>query len=87
MSTRKRLDGPIHARIKRLRERLGLSLTEFAKRVGVHVSVACHWENGRTRPDLSRVPLIASVLKVSPLQLVRGEKAWAVYQQALEAAA
>lgn len=66
---------------------IGMSLTEFADKVGVHVSVACHWENGRSRPDLSRIPKIAEVLQVTPLQLVRGEKTWAVYQQALEAAA
>ncbi len=64
-----------------------MSLTDFAAAVGVGVDVACHWEKGRNRPDLSRIPTIAAVLGVTPLQLVRGEKAWAVYQQALEAAA
>lgn len=81
------MTGPIHGRLKRMRETRGLNLTEFANQVGVHISVACHWENGRSRPDLSRLPRIAQVLDVPLLQLVRGEKAWAVYQQALEAAA
>lgn len=67
--------------------RAGLNLTEFAERVDVHISVASHWENGRSRPDLSRLAKIADVLGVTQLQLVRGEKAWTVYQQALEAAA
>lgn len=88
MSTpRKRLTGPVHGRIRRLRERAGLTLTEFADQCDVHISVACHWENGRSRPDLSRIPKIAQVLGVSELELVRGEKAWAPYERALRTAA
>lgn len=60
---------------------------ELAERVGVDKTAVCHWETGLSRPDLSRVPAIAEALDVPVLDLVRGEKAWAVYQQALEAAA
>ena len=86
-SPRKRLNGPIHGRLRKLVDKNGLSLTEFADKVGVHISVASHWVNGRARPDLSRLPKIARVLDVSVLDLVRGERAWSMYQQALEAAA
>ena len=61
-----------------------MSLTAFAKKVDVHISVASHWENARSRPDMSRLPRIASVLGVSELMLVRGEPAWRPYERALK---
>lgn len=87
MAERKRLSGPIHGRIRALREGKGLSLTEFAEAVGVHISVASHWENQRSRPDLSRIQRIAKVLGVTELQLVSGEKAWKPYERLLRRAA
>jgi transcriptional regulator with XRE-family HTH domain len=84
VTPRKRLTGPIHDRLRQLIDDAGLNLTEFADKVGVHISVASHWVNGRSRPGLERLPKIARVLGVTELQLVRNEPAWAPYERLLK---
>jgi DNA-binding transcriptional regulator YiaG len=37
--------------VKRIRERLGLSQTEFSIRFGLELDTVQNWEQGRTRPD------------------------------------
>lgn len=37
-------------RIRELRERLGLTPTEFAAKVGVSASTICNWESGSRHP-------------------------------------
>ncbi len=51
-------------------EATGLSLTEFAKRVGVRVETAHGWINGNHGVRLSRLPRIAKILKTTVAKLV-----------------
>jgi DNA-binding transcriptional regulator YiaG len=37
--------------VKRIRERLGLSQSEFSIRFGLELDTVQNWEQGRTRPD------------------------------------
>jgi len=37
--------------VRALRQRMGLSQTEFASRFGFHSATLKNWEQGRTRPD------------------------------------
>jgi DNA-binding transcriptional regulator YiaG len=37
--------------VRRIRERLGLSQTEFSIRFGLELDTIQNWEQGRTRPD------------------------------------
>jgi transcriptional regulator with XRE-family HTH domain len=71
--TRAKLDGPIHDRIASLRDKAGLSQLELAELVGVDKSAVSHWENKFSRPDLSRLSLVARALGVTVAELIRGE--------------
>lgn len=84
---RKRLRGPIHARIENLRERAGLTQLDLADATGVHATAVSHWENGFSRPDISRLPAVALALGVSVSELIAGEKAFAALGQMLGAKA
>lgn len=86
-TTRKRLTGPIHERLRKLIDEAGLTETEFATKIGAKIWNVSHWVNGWGRPELSRLPKIAKVLKVTELELVRGEEAWAPYERLLRRAA
>ena len=88
MSTeRKRLTGPVHGRIRQLRKARGLKLIDFAAKVGCHVSLASHWEQGWSRPAPKSLAKIAKVLRVTELELVRGEDAYKPYERLLKRAA
>ena len=62
---------PIHARIADLRERAGLTQTQFAEKVGVSRGVVWHWENGDSAPTSARIPRVADVLGVAIDELFR----------------
>lgn len=64
----------IHARIKRLRLKNGLSLPTFAKLVGVEWQSAQQWEKetGGTAPSRKRQAKVAEVLGVSVQELMHG---------------
>jgi len=68
--------GRVAARIRRLRERAGLTPAEFAERVSrasgitVSVSTAYAWENGHSTPNLKMLPPIASALGLSRVRNV-----------------
>lgn len=81
------MTGPVHGRIRDRRQRLDMPLTKFAKLVDVHISLACHWERGRARPPLAKLPVIAQTLDCSERWLVQGEDAYAQYAKALRRAA
>ena len=51
-------------RLASARAAADLSLSEFARRVGVKPPTACGWESGRYSPTIDRVPRIAEVLGV-----------------------
>lgn len=52
----------IHARIKQLREGLGLSMEMLAEKVGVSWQTVQQWENGKTAPKRKRLDDVAEVL-------------------------
>ncbi len=72
---RRRLDGPIHARIAELRDAKNLTQEALADVLGVDKTAVCHWEKGFSRPDQSRLPAVAEALGVSVDDLLNGEKA------------
>lgn len=80
---RRRLRGPIHQRIALLRGALGWSQSELACRLGIDKTAVNHWENGWSRPDLSRLPKVAEILGVTLSELVDGEP---LFQALVEAA-
>lgn len=59
-----RLDQPIGAFVRRLREQSGLSQTELAARVGTTQSAVSRWEHGRDEP---RVSTLASIVRACGL--------------------
>jgi transcriptional regulator with XRE-family HTH domain len=62
-----------HARLKRLRERRGLTMKEMAKAVGVPESTYREWEYGRAIQGEPYIA-IASVLEVTLQELLSGKK-------------
>jgi len=60
---------PIHILIRQ--HRLELSLTQAQIAEALHVSPECvtHWESGRRRMELSRLPGLAAVLHLDPKEL------------------
>jgi transcriptional regulator with XRE-family HTH domain len=57
-------DESLGARIRRLRMAKGLSQTDFAAALSVSTTAVCNWELDRTRPKISRLQAVASVLGV-----------------------
>lgn len=63
-----------------------MSQDELADALGIDKTAVSHWENGVSRPDLSRVPDLAKALGVAVIDLVRGEPAWAAIEAAMRRA-
>ncbi|NLM16092.1 MAG: helix-turn-helix transcriptional regulator [Clostridiaceae bacterium] len=61
-------------RLKEARKQQGLSQQELADRLGTSKSMVSAYENGSSDPRQSMIPLMASVLKVSIVWLLTGEK-------------
>lgn len=57
------------ARLRALREALGLSQSELAARCGLNIDSVQNWEQGRTEPRLSALIQLAQGLGVSLDQL------------------
>ncbi len=53
------------ARIRGLREKLGLSQAEFARRYGLDLATLRGWEQGRRKPDTANTTLIG-VIEANP---------------------
>lgn len=51
--------------IARIRDSLGLSQAEFARRIGVGRSAVWNWENNQARPDLANILKIAALGNVA----------------------
>jgi SOS-response transcriptional repressor LexA len=60
----------VDRRIKSGRERLGLSVEQFAERVGVSRGSVQQWEKGTTAPKRSRQPAVASALGLTVAELM-----------------
>ena len=48
--------------VKRIRQRTGLSQSQFAQRVGVSLSAVAHWERGATKPTVAQAAKIENIL-------------------------
>lgn len=51
-------------RIRELRERLGISQAELARRMGVKHTSVIQWETGKAMPAAAKLPKLAEVLGV-----------------------
>ena len=60
----------IGTRIRKFRERQGLSQKEFAKLIGVSNARVSNWEQGLNRPDVDILAAICNVLRVDPNELL-----------------
>lgn len=58
-------DADLGPQIRRERQRVGISLRELARRVGVSASLLSQVETGRTHPSVSTLYAIVSVLEIS----------------------
>ena len=58
--------------IKTARNRLGMTQSQLAEKIGVERTVLSHWENGDNDPRTADLPRIADALGVSIDELVRG---------------
>lgn len=67
---RRQLGGAIHNRIAALRLKRGLSQAEVATALEVDKSAVSHWETGYSRPDMSRIPALAELLKCTTDELL-----------------
>ncbi len=62
------------ARLKRLREKRGLSQAELAEMIGVHKSHLLRYEHGQASPTAERIVALARVLRVTADALLRGDR-------------
>lgn len=60
----------IGARIRKFREKQGLSQKEFAQLIGVSNARVSNWEQGLNRPDVDILASICNVLRVDPNELL-----------------
>ena len=60
----------IGTRIRKFRERQGLSQKEFAKLIGVSNARVSNWEQVLNRPDVDILASICNVLRVDPNELL-----------------
>lgn len=63
------------ANLRRAREAAGLTKAELSRRVEVHPTHVCFWENGKRMPRLDTLVKLVSVLEVSADELIEG-MAW-----------
>jgi len=56
--------GRFAVRLRKLREKAGLTPQEVADALGVDLSAVYHWESGRSAPTIANLPNIAEVLKL-----------------------
>ena len=61
----------LNQKIKNLREALGLTRKEFAKRLNVSVSTISRWESGERIPNLYHLKKIIEVFRVKPEHLLK----------------
>ncbi|MBQ6591701.1 MAG: helix-turn-helix domain-containing protein [Solobacterium sp.] len=59
-------------KIRRRRKELNMTQEELAGAVYVTPQAISQWENGRTLPDIYKIPLIAEALKMNKAELIDG---------------
>ena len=60
--------------IASLRKEKNMTQEELAEILGVNVKSVSRWENGKTMPDLSLLPLLAKELNVEVSELLNGRR-------------
>ncbi len=60
--------------IAELRKEKELTQEELAEKLGVNVKSISRWENGKTMPDLSLLPILSKALNVEISELLNGRK-------------
>ena len=60
--------------IKILREKLGLTQAELAEKIGVSSKAVSKWETAKGLPDISLLQPLAAALKISLIELMKGEQ-------------
>lgn len=67
------MDNIFGTRLKELRKARGLSQREFANQLSMSFQSVSKWENGTSVPNITLIPIIASILKVSCDHLIGHE--------------
>ncbi len=60
--------------MQELRKEKNMTQEELAEILGVNVKSVSRWENGKTMPDLSLLPLLAKELNVEVSELLNGRR-------------
>ncbi len=60
---------PVNILLRRRRLELGLLQSEVAEELNVSVEAVTHWESGRRRMDLAKLPSLAAALDIDPKEL------------------
>lgn len=60
--------------LKEMREREGLKQSDVAEYVGVTAQTYMKWENGKNEPKAGNLKKLAEILKVTEIELCRGER-------------
>lgn len=61
-------------RIRELRERLGISQSELARRMGVKHTSVIQWETGKAMPTADKLPKLAAILGVTIDELYKAPR-------------
>ena len=61
-------------RVKYYRELRGIGQVKLAEMLGISRNTIGHWDKGRNRPDLSLIPKLCEILKVTPYVLLGMEE-------------
>lgn len=56
--------------LKELREKTGMTQSQFSKAIGENVTTVCMWEKGRSVPRIKKFPKIAEVLGVTTDEVI-----------------
>lgn len=62
-------------RIREIREAVGMSQGELARRMGVTQGAVSQWENGSTNPEITKLTQLAQILQTTVDELLQPEKA------------
>ena len=65
--------GSLGERIAEARDRTGLSVAQFARRLGVKTRTLSSWERGVSKPRSNRIAMLAGALNVTPAWLLSGK--------------
>ncbi len=73
---------PIHVRLFELRKAHDLTQEEVADAAGVDKTAVCHWETGDAKPDVERLPRLATLFETTVEALIEGDKQYEAIRNA-----